>query len=120
MEIDPATAERQRIATLDPPLWCKAAAFVESIMIRTLRIALGILIAILAGWLIYIGVEVLSRPFASLSPLDFLGGLLASIGGFILFVPAFSVSFGAKGPSRIETEWRESQANPRRLLGYEE
>lgn len=122
-DADPRAAELRRLASLEPPGWCKAAAIAERFVVRTLRLVAGVAIAGAAIWLFSIAIDILGEPFASLSPLALLGGILAAVVGLLLLVPAFGVAFGAKGLSRIEAAWRESQANTpesrKRLLGYD-
>lgn len=122
-DADPAAAELRRLASLEPPAWCKAAAIGERFAIRAFRVAAGITTGGIAIWLFAIAIEILSEPFASLSPLALLGGISAAIVGLLLVVATFSVAFGPKGHSRIEATWRENQANTaesrKRLLGYD-
>jgi hypothetical protein len=88
-----------------------------------LRLAVGVAIGGAVVWLFSIAIDILGEPFAALSPLALLGGILAALVALLLLVPAFSVAFGAKGASRIEAAWREGQANnpksQKRLLGYD-
>jgi hypothetical protein len=95
----------------------------ERFAIRTLRLAIAVAAGGVVVWLFGIAGDILSEPFATLSPLDLIGGIGAGVLGLLLIVPAFKVAFGPKGRSRIEAAWRNSQANTersrRRLLGYD-
>ncbi|MGH8569144.1 MAG: hypothetical protein ACREXU_14320 [Gammaproteobacteria bacterium] len=73
--------------------------------IRLSRIVGGIVLAVLAIWLISFSVETLSEPFASLSPLGLIGALIAGLIGLALLVVAFGVAFG-EGESRAEHDAR--------------
>ena len=74
-------------------------------VIRTLRIAGGLAVGLLALWTISYALETLGQPFASLSPLGVIGGLFAGLVGLLLVVAAFSTAFG-EGESREEYEAR--------------
>ncbi|RQW72808.1 hypothetical protein EBB56_02245 [Halomonas sp. YLB-10] len=117
---DARSDELRRIASLQPPMWCRAAALVERFIIRGLRFSVAVGTSCFSFWLFNISIDTLGKPFASLTPLGLIGGLLA---GFcvILFVwVSIKVAFGRKGESRTEQAWRKRQANERRLLGYED
>ncbi len=115
-----------RKAVLHPPAWCKVTMATERFLIRTFRIAVGIVLVRIAFWLFAIGIETLDEPFASLTPLALLGGILAGVGGLIVLVLAFGMAFGEKGDSRIEAAWRRHRVESlevklkKKLLGYEE
>ena len=117
---DPKSVELRRLASLDPPLWCKAAAFVERVAFRVLRIIEAMGIAAIAIWLFRTAINTLGEPFASLSPLGLFGGIIAGIVGLVAIVISLIVAFGPKRQSKIEQNWRESQGNSRRLFGYED
>lgn len=119
MERDVATEERERIANLKLPLWCKVASYAEKMGARILFIAIGIGVAWGAKWLISISIDILSRPFSALSPLDLVWGIVSGIVAILLFIYSIAVCFTPSGPSKIESNWREGQANRRRLLGYD-
>jgi hypothetical protein len=114
------TAELQRLANLEPPKWCKAAALAEQIIFRAIRIAVAAAIIALAIWLFKIAINILGEPFSTLSPLGLVGGILSGIGGLIAIGISFIVAFGPKRQSIIEKDWREGQGNARRLLGYDD
>lgn len=119
-ETDGRAAELRRIAGLELPLWCKTAALGERALFRFLRLAVGAGIVGGAIWLFRIAADTLGQPFASLSPLGLIGGLLAGLGGLISIGIAIRVSFGPKRHSAIEQAWRERQGNTKKLLGYDE
>ncbi len=122
-DTNPISTEVHGLTSIEPPAWCKAVAAAERFAIRTLRVIGAIAIGGIAIWLFSIANDVLSKPFASLSPLALVGGILAGAGGLLLVAAAFGVAFGPKGHSRIEAAWRESQGNTvqtkRRLQGYD-
>lgn len=91
----------------------------ERFAVRTFRVVAGIAVVGIAIWFFGIAVDILSKPFASLSPLALIGGILAGIAGLLFIVAAIRAAFGPKGQSRIEAAWRESQGNTRRLQGYD-
>ena len=121
---DPKATEIQRLASLKPPAWCKAAAVAERFVFRTLRVAGAVVVLGIAIWLFSIAVDILSKPFASLSPLALVGGIVAGVVGFSLLLATFGVAFGPSGDSRIEAGWRKNQARTvqsrRRQLGYDD
>ena len=106
-----------------PPAWCRTLAFTERFLIRTLRIAAALIIVWISFRLFDVAIDILGQPFASLSPLGLLGGIVAGLGGLLLLVIAFGAAFGEKGDSRVEAAWRRSQmASPeiqRKILGYD-
>lgn len=122
-DADPRAAEIHRLASLEPPAWCIAAAIAERLAIRAFRLTGAMAIVGIAVWLWNIAADILSKPFAALSPLALVGGILAGVAGLLFLVLAISVAFGPKGHSRIEAAWRVSQGNTvqskRRLLGYD-
>lgn len=120
MERDIASEERERIANLELPLWCKAASYAEKMGARILFIAFGIGVAWGAKSLLSISIDILGRPFAALSPLDLVWGIISGIIAILLFIFAISVCFTPSGPSKIEVNWREGQANRRRFFGYDD
>lgn len=115
-----------RKAAQHPPAWCKVTMAIERFLIRTFRIAVGIVLVRIAFWLFAPGIETLNEPFASLTPLALLGGFLAGMGGFLLLAFAFVTAFGEKGDSRIEAAWSRHRVESlevklrKKLLGYEE
>jgi hypothetical protein len=117
---DPRSAELRRLANIEPPIWCKAAALAEQIAFRVLRVIVAAGVAVIAIWLIRIAADTLGEPFASLSSLGLIGGILAGVTGLLVNGIAIMVAFGPKRQSRIEQAWRESQANVRRLGGYDD
>ncbi|KAF0190850.1 MAG: hypothetical protein FD165_2408 [Gammaproteobacteria bacterium] len=117
---DPKSAELQRLASLEPPMWCKAAALAERVAFRLLRIIVAAVIAAIAIWLFRIAGDTLGEPFASLSPLGLVGGILAGVIGLLVIGISIMVAFGSKRQSRIEQAWRERQGNAKRLLGYDD
>ncbi|MDH3280937.1 MAG: hypothetical protein OEQ18_07385, partial [Gammaproteobacteria bacterium] len=68
-DADPVAAELRRLASLEPPAWCKAAAVAERFVIRVVRVVVAIAIGGVAIWFFTIAADILSKPFASLSPL---------------------------------------------------
>lgn len=107
-----------------PPLWCRVLITAERFAIRTLRVVAGLVVAGIALWLIAIAFDTLGQPFASLSPLGFIGAIVAGLGGLLLLIIAFGTAFGEKGESRVEAAWRcdpnsEIQSE-RKRLGYED
>jgi hypothetical protein len=73
------------------------------IFIRTLRIATGAGFSLVAFWAFNKAIDSLGKPFASLSPLELLGGIAIGVfGGWLIWFAAF-VAFG-KGKSRIEAD----------------
>jgi len=73
-------------------------------VVRALRILAGLIVAYLV---IVFGVanaiDMLSRPFAELSPLSLLGGIILGVLSLFGLIAAFGIAFG-DGPSRPETE----------------
>ena len=109
---------------MSPPAWCRALVAAERFLVRTFRVAAGIVPAGIAFWLFGVAFDTLGQPFASLSPLGLLGGILVGLGGLPLLGLAFGVAFGEKGESSIEAAWRRRHETTtkiqRKHLGYEE
>ena len=84
------------------PIWWADFSFgVDRIFIRTFRILAGVVLGFGATLLISLAGESLGKPFASLSPLELIGGICAGIVGFLAICVAFVIAFG-KGQSRAE------------------
>jgi hypothetical protein len=79
--------------------WADVSYGCNRFFIRSLRIAAGVGIALAAIWVFTQAVEILERPFASLSPLGLIGGLVAGFFGIGLTLMAFGAAFG-EGESR--------------------
>lgn len=122
MKRDPELAayERRRIATLPTPWWVDLCVMLERMVIRLGRLCLGALVVAAGLWLITTSYDTLSQPFASMSPLGLLGGIVAGLIGIALAIWALSVAFGEGAESRFEEYWRVSQANPRHLMGFDD
>lgn len=117
---DPRSVELRRLASLESPMWCKMVALAERVAFRVLRVIVAAGIAGVAIWLFRIAADTLGEPFASLSPLGLVGGILAGVAGLLVIGISISVAFGPKRQSRIEQAWRERQGNAKRLLGYDD
>lgn len=117
--LDPITKEIIRVNNLELPLWCSRLAWFELSVARFLRIGFALGICRGAWWLGSISIEIFGKPFAALSPLELFGGLLAGMVALCLIALAYFVAFGEQGTSRVETRWRESQADQKKLLGYD-
>jgi len=73
-------------------------------VVRTLRISAGLIVAYLVvALLVDNAIDLLSRPFAELSPLTLLGGIVLGVLSLLGFVLAFGIAFG-EGPSKPQTE----------------
>ena len=93
-----------------PAKWVSHIQYVvNQVLIRGTLILIGL--ALLAGalWCFSHAVDLLSKPFATLSPLQLLGGLFAGFGGFILLWMAFGVAF-VKGESRAQFDAGQEDA----------
>jgi hypothetical protein len=101
-------------------MWCKAATLAEQVAFRVLRVIVAAGVVVIAIWLFRIATDTLGKPFASLSPLGLVGGILAGVAGLLAIGISIWVAFGPKRQSRIEQAWRESQGNTKRLLGYDD
>lgn len=110
-----ADKERERVHSLELPIWCKPLVFIEKSIKKILWLAV---FGSLSVWLITTSYEKLSIPFAQLTPLSLIWGLVIGlIGLFTLVITLFGV-FGYT-VSQIELKWRESQLNQKRILGYD-
>jgi len=73
-------------------------------VVRTLRISAGLVVAY---FVIVLGVvnaiDLLSQPFAELSPFGLLGGIILGVLSLFGLVAAFGIAFG-EGPSQPQTE----------------
>jgi hypothetical protein len=93
-------AEMDRRARKFP---ASASFFVGRIFVRTLRIAAGAGISLIAYWAFDEAIDYLGKPFATLSPLELLGGIASGIFGFWIIWLALFVAFG-KGKSRADVD----------------
>ena len=112
---DIAQIEQQRIWELELPWFIRPAVLAEKLLRKLF--AVGVLGAV-AFWALVTATDILSRPFAELSPLTSLGGILAGLIGIVLVLFCILILIGFT-ESRLEQIWRESQADKRRLLGYD-
>lgn len=112
--------ERERVSELDLPVHIYLLKSAERISIRTLRLFAGYIIAEISFSLFEAAKDYLSIPFASITPAEFFGGVLAGFGGVVALIIAIFLAFGPKGQSKIENNWRISQINLRRALGYDD
>lgn len=105
--------EMRSLADTQPPVWYRGAAFAERFVIRVFRVIAGTAIVGIAIWLFIVGVDTLSKPFASLSPLGLIGGILAVIVALLLLAAALAVAFWPRGESRVYAAWYEKQRRTR-------
>ena len=105
---------------------------IKRFVVRTLRLAVGLVSLLIAFWPLGFALETLGQPFSSLSPLGLLAGLFAGLIGLALIVAAFAAAFG-EGESRemhdariegemrvaIEQEFRWRRENAQASSAYE-
>lgn len=83
-----------------------AAYFARRFAIRVFRILGGLALGYAALWLLILAVDELSKPFASLSPLGLIGGLVAGTVGIGIGLCALYAAFG---PNPSREEWDKSR-----------
>jgi hypothetical protein len=102
---DELRAERERELAVEierrrPSQWWSDWSFaLYRFVVRPGRVLVGLCVAAIALWLFSIALDALGTPFAKLSPLGLLGGVLAALGGMLVSLVAFGVAFG-EGQSR--------------------
>ena len=90
--------------------------FFARIVIRSLRIIIGIGVAAIGVWAGFTAYESLSDPIASQSVVDIVGGLFYAFIAFASIRASFSVAFG-RGPSSDDEMERRQRKAVDRLKG---
>lgn len=110
-----ATKERERVYGLELPIWCRLLVLIEKSIKKVLWLCV---FGSLSAWLLNTAYGKLSISFAQLTPLSLVWGIVLGLVGVISLLITFFGVFGFT-VSWIEVNWRESQINQKRILGYD-
>lgn len=110
-----AIKERKRVQGLDLPIWCRPLVLIEKSIKKILWLSV---FGAFGAWLLNISYAKLSIPFAQLTPLSLVWGIVLGLVGLGSLIIALFGVFGYTA-SWVELKWRDGQINQKRILGYD-